>query len=303
MSEKRIQRDLRPTIEPLEGLIQENQKLIQRAERELGDISDSFKGMIEGVIKERPDTIVFLDKGARLFAAPISRYLREVCPDYKPELSFYNDENMKDAYSKNLENEVLDAPFKEYQGKKVLFVDETIYSGLGAVAVLNACERVGIDAKYCALSDASSGSLMVGVSIRGWEKFPSDHLERADQLIEQRKIETFPNYKGDLFSKDASGLYVAQREEPVELDPRKISTKAYLYFDSVGRTETKTCPRFVTITEDEADQHYDYSAGGHLRTDENPPGVGWQEYEQQVVAQNRETIRKLQDMIYKTIKN
>lgn len=67
---KFLMKDLRPELSwPIEEIEKEHSDLFERARRELETITPLLKDLVARVENEKPDSVLFLDKGARILAA------------------------------------------------------------------------------------------------------------------------------------------------------------------------------------------------------------------------------------------
>src|SRR3989344_3687104 len=86
--------DINPNKLDLEKLEEKHKELIERAEGELPLIKPALKDLVEHVLEDAPDRIVFLDKGARLFGIPLLRSPQQKATKL-PQLLFYNPAALK----------------------------------------------------------------------------------------------------------------------------------------------------------------------------------------------------------------
>ncbi|MFA5926247.1 MAG: hypothetical protein WC831_04960 [Parcubacteria group bacterium] len=178
--------------------------VIKEAESDLELIRSSLKDLVVNILKEQPDVIVFLDKGARMFGTPVKKYLQELNLPKMPGIVFLNDENLKTAYTnRTLLNESLIENNVGYlANKKVFFVDETMSDGEGAATLkmIKDCRQGFDNIFYFALSYAGNGG--------------ADYDDGHHQMMLE-KIKNDKNFKihfdivsNQLFSHAWSNLYV-----------------------------------------------------------------------------------------------
>ncbi len=285
---KFLMKDLRPEpSRPIEQIEKEHSDLIERARRELEIIAPSLKDLVAKIEEEKPDSVLFLDKGARILAAPVRKYLHDRMGKNTPKIQRYNDDPLKTPF---LENESIDdvvaEDFMPLSGKKVFYVDETFSSGKGAVALDKATSQANVDMKYFALTRATPDPKESPEQATfGPGKFYG--LSREDYEKELKRIRNdprftiYPNDIQNLFTRDAATLCV--------VDP-----------------DGKTQSRYEFIPEDEASNLYDYTLKrGELpnaRRYQNPPvGMNWEEFDKKVREMNMRTVRTLTHMIYEAL--
>jgi orotate phosphoribosyltransferase-like protein len=263
-------------------------QLVEQAQEQLDVIGSSLKDFIERIASEKPDAVVFLDKGARVLAVPMRKYLKDNFGSNFAKVSLYNDDRIKTPFLRNESiEEVAKTDFAPFAGKKVFFVDETFSSGKGAVTLEKAAQIAGVDMRYFALSRESNGQVdlsekapfepgkFYGLSLEEYEK----ELER---IKNDPRFTIYPNNIKRLFTKDAAGLYVV---------------------DSEGKTES----RYELVPEEEEETIHDYSSKkqGEIpsarRYEQPPDNLSWEEYDKKVREANWQTIRTLQHMILETL--
>lgn len=266
----------------LAELEEENRKLLEKTREDLEIIKESLRELIDKIQAESPDFIVFLDKGARIFGIPFRKYLREQGIDKIPEVRFYNDEKLKKSYTygegDDIEN-IGQRDFSAVKDKKLFFIDETFSGGKGAICLQKALQASGLeDYQYFALSQNPEPT----EDVKDWQYSISEKQYREDkkQLEENPKFTVYPNSLEHLFSKDASGLYIAEDETSYEISSR-----------------------YQPLSEDEAQVEYEYDDWVHVRHDKKPPhkDMSWQEYDERVRKMNMETVRQIQKEIYKAL--
>ncbi len=282
---KFFMKDLRPeSSRPIEEIEKGHSDLLERARRELEMITPSLKDLVARIENEKPDSVLFLDKGARILAAPIRKYLHDHMGSNTPKVQRYNDDLLKNTF---LRNESIDSvvaeDFAPLAGKKVFYVDETFSSGKGAIALDKATGQAGVDMKYFALTQAQPDPRESAMLKTG--KFHGLSLEEYTKELEHIQnnpsFTIYPNDISNLFTKDAATLSV--------VDP-----------------DGKTKSRYELVSGDEAENLYDYSPKRgelpHARNWDKPPaGMSWQEFDGKVREMNMRTVRTLTHMIYEAL--
>jgi|GEM_PF-5129550 len=264
-------------------------KMIEIAKEQLETIEPALRDLISKIVEEKPDYVVFLDKGARLFGTPFKQYLSGLHLDKNPEVRFYNDDATKGIFLKNESlEEIAKKDFSDYEGKKVFFIDETFSSGKGALALRSIIDLVGIDGKYFALSqDSKKPELEQG------DNFYSIPRKEYDaQMTAMRQDDHFTIYENKidiLFSKGAAELYVTDDQNLPPNSPYQ-----------------RTLPRYQSLPSSLEEAVYDYSknkgeAPSPRKYAELPEGMTWRQYDDQVRQINFETVKKLKEMIYETL--
>ncbi len=194
--------------EEIEGNTEGNKALIELAKSQIAELAPELKKFIETIETENPDAVVFLDKGARIFATPIHAYLHKQ-QKKTPEFLFLNDEEVKKSYlmGDDEAKQGLEKKYANLANKKILILDETFSAGRGAIALLELADKIGIDAHYVALSKAdmkpSSDLSNLAVSF-------SEHLAKYRQYVKNGKISVGAPHFKEIFSKAAALLYVKE---------------------------------------------------------------------------------------------
>ena len=274
-------RDFRPEEKPVEQIEADNAKLVELAKEQLEQVGSSLKDLSQRIITEKPDMVVFLDKGARVLATPIAKFIRDKM-DNVPEIRFYNDDELKSRYveQKNIQ-EVIESDFVPYKDKKVFFIDETYSEGKGAAALSKAILSSGIDGHYFALTKDPK------------PMYDEDNWDRQDlisyknlvadveRLKQQGRADIYENNVGYLFTKRAASLYVRDGDEGTGL-------------------------RYEIIPEGKVDEAYDYTPKrgelphGRYFMDEHADR-DWKEYDRQVRLSNRKTVEQLKTLVSETL--
>ncbi len=264
-------------------------KIIEIAKEQLEIIEPALQDILSKIIKEQPDYIVFLDKGARIFGTPFRQYLSNLALDKNPEVRFYNDDVVKGVFLKNEPlKEIAQKDFSQYKGKKVFFIDETFSSGKGALSLRSIIELTGIDGKYFALSqDSKKPELEQGDSF-----YSIPRKEYDEQIAVMRNDERFMIYGNKidiLFSKSAAELYVTDNQNL----PGNSSHQG-------------TLPRYQSLPSSAEESVYNYSknkgeAPSPRKYMELPEGMTWRQYDDQVRQMNFEAVKKMKEMIYETL--
>jgi hypothetical protein len=246
--------------------------VIKEAKEQLTTIRESLLDLVDKIKREKPDAVVFLDKGSRIFAVPIRKYLHSLGNSQLPEFRFYNDVNAKEEYcfdSKfELEN-VAREDFEPMRGKKLFFIDETYSVGHGAATILELAKLAGVDATYIALSKdpAPTGDQE--------EALPSflEHEAFIKESIRSGKVLIYPNHLNTMFSKTA-GKYLYGADLETRTNPHVIRNPQY--------NRTSKMP--------EASR---YAVSNY--------GMPQEEYEKKESEFQRNTIAKLHELILKTL--
>jgi adenine/guanine phosphoribosyltransferase-like PRPP-binding protein len=290
-TERDYLRDNRPEAKPVEEIEAANAKLVETARIQLEQIQPSLRDLTQRIIDEKPDMVVFLDKGARILATSVARFLRRES-EHLPEIRFYNDDKLKStylhfqdgfAYPDNYD-QIVEQDFSPYKGKKVFFIDETFSFGKGAAALSNAIENSGVDGYYFALTKDPDPEQ----SEDDWDEDETHQVSYSQmqdaigRLRDKGKVKIYDNNIGYLFTKDAARLYVINQ----------------------GRGQTAS--RYEIIPEDKLDEEYDYS----IKPGKFPNARAymleyadrdWKEYDRQVRLSNRRTVGVLKNEITNTL--
>jgi adenine/guanine phosphoribosyltransferase-like PRPP-binding protein len=285
---KYLMKDLGAEVsQPIEFIEKEHADLIERAKHELEVIRLSLKDLVAKIESEKPDVVLILDKGARILAAPIRKYLHDHMGEHTPKVQRYNDDRLKTPFLKDESiDEIVAEDFAPLSGQKVFYIDETFSSGKGAVALDAATKQAGIDMKYFALTRESHDQKDLSPKAPFEQgKFYGLALEEYKKEFERiqsdPRFTIYPNDIPTLFTKDAAALAV--------VDPNGV-----------------TKSRYELVPESEVDSVYDYAPKrGALpngrRYDHPPAGMSWQEFDEKVRDMNMNTVRTLTHMIYEVL--
>ena len=127
-----------------------------KMDEDLEGLKPFLRDFTNRIKEEKPDYLVFLDKGVRPFVAPFSRYLNSMGEE-KPNIVLFNDDSFKRS---KIDKETLDGKlFAEYKkmvkgesGKKIFIVDEMFYKGSTADLFSQFFKRHAINGTYFAFS-------------------------------------------------------------------------------------------------------------------------------------------------------
>lgn len=259
---RRMERRGLLTIAELE---EANKKLIERAERQLDEIGPSLLDLTNHIKQGSPDCVVFLDKGARILASPIRRYLLKDGNNRIPDFLFLNDNQLKYKYlvnDKEFLRGISEEKYKQFKNKKMFFVDETFSVGTGAATLKIMVDNLGIDAKFFSLSVELMPSLAIDPDEPEYVDWASldRHFSILGSIESDPRFVLYKNFANTLFTKEAASLYVADSH------------------DFFTEEETHTVPRY---------------SGEHIDDDEA--------YSNQVKKINMRTVQELKNMIYETL--
>ena len=180
--------------------------IIKEAHDQLNEIEGTLEDLMSRVKKEKPEIIFFMDKGARVFALPIHKYLSQTMKQ-PPEIYFTNDKGLKMKYVKN--NLTPDETIKKYLGlekTKIFFIDETYSSGFSAAVIMKIKEALkNKNIYYFALSQDIKGKPPAEANAE-W------HKENLAKIKKDKRFVVYPNKIETLFSKDLAALYVKDQE-------------------------------------------------------------------------------------------
>jgi hypothetical protein len=283
-------KDLRSeNTRPVAEIEKERAELVERAQKELEIIEPSLKELVETIEREKPDMVLFLDKGARVFAGPFRKHLFELMGNNAPRVARYNDDAIKSRFLRGEDiSEVASEDFKPLEGKKVFFIDETFSSGKGAVVLDTATRQAGVDMRYFALTREIDGQkdLVDGAHAEAgkfYELSLDEFLKEKTRIQSDPRFTIYPNDIPYLFSKDAASLYV---------------------IDEDGKTKS----RYELVTGEDVDTAYDYTPRrgelpGARRYDTPPDGMTWGEFDEKTRQLNMQTVRTLTHMIYETLRS
>jgi orotate phosphoribosyltransferase-like protein len=206
-------RPVRNELPSFDTVDQELARELELVCEQLEIIAPSLRDLAHRIEQMKPDTLVFLDKSARIFGTPYLQYLTATMGDTAPAVRFYNDTELKSRYLFDLDKEdILEQDFEQLRGKNVVFVDETFSTGKGAVALYEAAVAVGAYPYYAALSQDPQPESVIGD--RGTHHDISEelHVLKVDDLMKQGKMIIYDNPIRNLFSRFASRLYIDEAE-------------------------------------------------------------------------------------------
>jgi adenine/guanine phosphoribosyltransferase-like PRPP-binding protein len=191
---------------------------------EIEMLAPSICDILKRVQKEKPDVMVFLDKGARIFAEPFVRLLQYVGVKDKPEIVFYNDDEEKSGLERDELDEVLQhRDFEKFSGKKMFIIDETISSGKGLENTIVLSEKFEVDFTYFALSH-----------VKEWKNWCGDRGISIDELEQSEKCVVYGYEKDELYLRKLASEYIR--------DTR------YIWFeDRKNQPPKKTIPRYKRL--------------------------------------------------------
>ncbi len=164
---------------------------------DLYDLKQPLELALREIIKDKPDEVIFLDKGARIFAVPFMKALKILIPNDMPKIAFVNDGKIKmNRWAQEEQIQILaDKILGRFYGKKVIFIDETISSGLG-VSILLKFQNQFKSFKYIALSQNPNIEKPIPLDIR---TNPNVVIAKYENV--------------SLFSKMLSKLYITDNED------------------------------------------------------------------------------------------
>lgn len=288
--EKDYLKDRRPEIKPVEEIEAENAKLVETARIQLEQIGTSLRDLTQRIIDEKPELVVFLDKGARVLATPIAKFLKDKTESL-PEIRFYNDDRIKGSYL-NFKSgyayeddfwKLVEKDFGPYKGKKVFFIDETFSGGKGAAALSNAIEDAEVDGHYFAITKDPDPQ-----DEYDWDEDENHRVsyrqitDAVEKLRQNGRLQIYDNNIGYLFTKQASALYVIDKEKG------------------------KTGSRYEVIPEGKLEETYDLSIkpgkipSARMYMDELA-GTDWKEYDKEIRLTNRRTVEQLKNLVSETL--
>lgn len=288
--ERPITKDRSPeNILTLKEIEQENQELIERAKHELEILKPTFRDLVGQIKTEAPDIIVFMDKGARILAAPLRKYLNET-GSAAPEIKFYNDTPLKGHYlrkeDKEFETRAKD-DLNDLTGKKVFFIDETFSAGKGAVTLRRVMDMMHLNAKYFALSRDPNPTEFTPDN-EGEENFfyyrpMYEHLDELEKVKNDSRFRIYDNRISVLFSRVAANLYITED------------------------ANIKTQGRYEPVPAGSEGEVFNYVRKNqrfpHTRAySEVPENMSWMEYDQRVRDLNMAAVRALKEEILKRLR-
>lgn len=191
----------------------------------LEHLKPSFKDFFSRVVKEQPDYVVFLDKGARPFATPFKKYFNNINLSNPPKILFWNDERYKSLSEKNLAQDLLKKDFidsnpdKDFSKKKIFVVDETYYSGRGARMLRDFFDINHVDGHYFSFTHESRSST------EGLEE------DEKDEFKDDERFTIYDNHAGpSFFPKQITKLYLMDSIDPIT--GKIVTSNRFAFIDS-----------------------------------------------------------------------
>lgn len=269
-------KDLRPEAISLEERRARNSEIISQAKKDIEEIAPSLRDLSRRIEKELPDIIFFLDKSARIFAAPFRAHLRARLGKNTPLIKRYNDDCLKNARTLHQPIDTIIAKdFQPLSGKKVFFVDETFFSGRGFQALKEACEKSGIKMTYFALSYDPFPEKSFNDPSKERHATKEERERFMKNLLSARsdpQTVIYPNQISILFSKKIVPLFVIEGEN--------------------GKTQSRyTLPP----------SHEFRSTPPDSRKYKETPEEGWEAFDESVREGNMHTVRTISHWIYEAL--
>ncbi len=191
-----------------------DEDLVKKTEEDLEIIKDSLRDFVKRIQDEEPDTVIFLDKSARVFGDPVHKFLVEQRTPKMPEIGFYNDDYLKGLYlDGKLDKESVDKELYKLKDKKVFFLDETFSSGKGAATIKKAKEFLGNEElSYFALTEDKGPKDLD--DFEAWHNLSEfEHKKNLEDIENDSKFRIYDNDTRELFSRQVSRLDVAEADE------------------------------------------------------------------------------------------
>jgi hypothetical protein len=191
-------------------------KILRHADEQIEIIKPSLKDFVNRIGDNQPDVIYFLDKSARVFGTPFKKYLESLDLEKKPQISYFNDHDLKGLYlagslMETSSEEVLGDMAREFKDKKIFFFDETYSSGKGAASLKRLKEITGNeDIFYFALSrddglkkqdEVKDFDLTYGIKY-------SEHEKVLEEIARDPNFIVYANQISTLFSREVAALYL-----------------------------------------------------------------------------------------------
>lgn len=219
--------------EALDAQVKADKELIFTAKVDLREMGPSLRDFISRIEAEKPEVVVFMDKGARIFAGPIARALKERAV-HEPEILFFNDASAKKRF-----NDVPDFSKEEFRAlseseypklkilkdKKVFFFDEVYAYGLGA-AIIEKLSSEQTKWSYFALSSYVGRKSFYPQDVEKEIRLHSENMKKENRFI------VYPHDRRNVFSSDAAKLYVDETNNKTTV-PKKLK---------MADSETTTIP-------------------------------------------------------------
>jgi hypothetical protein len=186
-------------------------ELVDFAKEQLKFIGSSLHELAERIIKEKPEKVFFMDKGARVFGTPMLKFLKDQGMENLPEVSFFNDDDFKYQYLYGDINKLDgDQRLDLFKKGKIFFIDETFSIGKGAIVLKKIKEMTGNkDIYYFALTKDIEGSFEHEIQ-KGQEYSVSRQQYEKDleEIKSDKNFYIFNNKIRILFSKKVGNLYL-----------------------------------------------------------------------------------------------
>jgi hypothetical protein len=243
----------------------------------------SLQAFLKRIETEKPDTIVFLDKGSRVFATPFAHVLNEK-ENTSPDIRFFNDTLAKKLFIENpglskedFQKEMISLfpDIGRFLEKKVFFFDEIHAQGLGA-AIIQKMSK-GDNWKYFCLSFSPSD-----MTNRGYEEKVDDEIiKQVNTMKESGQFISYGHIRSNVFSREAARLYVSEPQSSTERS-KKLETADTQYSVNPDNPSMKIPNAFWS-------------------TDEKEQKL-FSESQDELQKERIDTVRKIKDLIYETLK-
>ncbi len=141
-----------------------NQKIeklnLTKIEKEINAVLPFIEEMLYQILSDKPDIIIFLDKGSRFFFTPIAKQIRELSrvqkQNYTPKIIAWNNDSFKSTEIVSV-NEATDRIVElltqiETHNSKIIFIDETIDRACFAKVIDSLNQESNLEASYFAFS-------------------------------------------------------------------------------------------------------------------------------------------------------
>lgn len=145
-------------LQSLRKIGQEKSQTLHNIEKELHRLTSAFEQFAAFLIEVKPNIILVLDKGARVFYEGVQSMVAELFEPGSVHIATYNDQKLKIAFqASTLDREqqmttTAQSQLGHFAGQKILFLDEVYSAGKGASALIQATSIIGADGYYFALS-------------------------------------------------------------------------------------------------------------------------------------------------------
>ena len=250
--------NLNSDLKNLEKRLQKEGFFLNYLKETIECLKPTLKDFFLHVISEKPDYIILLDKGARMFGTPFHKYISSLNLERKPKILFFNDDTYKRDFKNSgeaqeaLKRDFIDScPKEDFLNKKLFIVDETIFHGTGASLLQKFFNRNSIDGYYFALSSEGEDE-KINNSLKNDKRFKIYDTEISTNDLKYieiyaQSIADFKNPNTNIVETKSKFEYVEDIEKVEEISKQELLIKKRKLTSELQRQINDTL--YKTLTE------------------------------------------------------